>query len=353
MSHDREGRYPPVSLPMAMISIKRHLTQGEEEATLRRVISLLLNGIATRAVQGDRAEYETFQSNMQRIQETAGAEVAPDVLLVIAGSAVQAFEDYSQRTTKFVRKQGAELQNIISMLTRTVISIGAGSDGSVQRLQEIGHQLEKAVELEDVQQLKVRLDDCLGHLREETERQKTEAVGVVTALQREIATTQERASAISLAQDVDPATGLLIQDAAETLFQEVVRKPGKRYVVTAVVNRMQPINARFGHAVGNQVLRTFKEFFEKQLSPGDRLFRWGGPAVIALLERAEPLDSVRTEVRRMLDKPINNKMFEVGGREVLIPVSAAWSVFMLIPPATTASKQIQTFIASQGTHDYA
>ena len=122
---------------MAMVSIKRHISIGEEEAAFRGVIDLLLNGIAAQSVQGDRAEYEAFQNNMQRIQESAEAEESPDALLVIAGSAVQALEDYSQQTTSFIRRQGAELQSIISMLTRTVISIGAGSDRSVQRLQEI------------------------------------------------------------------------------------------------------------------------------------------------------------------------------------------------------------------------
>jgi GGDEF domain-containing protein len=336
-----------------MVSLKRHLDIDEERIALRRVISLLLNGIATRAVKADRAEYEAFQKNMQHIRESAGAEVPAEELLVIAGSAVQALNEFSQRTTKTIRKQSIELQNIISMLTRTVISIGAGSDGSVERLQEISSQLERAVELEDVQQLKVRLDDCLGHLREECRRQKTDTAKIVTALQSEITHAAERSGALIEGQELDPITGLPSQEAAETTLQDLVRKPGKRYVAVAVVNRMQPINARFGHAVGNQVLRVFKEFFETQLGPGDRLFRWSGPALVALLERGEPLETVRTEVRRMLNKPIDNKTFDIGGRDVLIPVSSAWSVFMLIPPSTTATKQIQTFIASQGSRDYA
>jgi GGDEF domain-containing protein len=338
---------------MAMVSIKRHLDQNETEATFRRVIALLLNGISTHAVQEDRSEYEAFQSTMQRIQEAAGADLAPDALLVVAGSAVQALEDYSQRTTRLIRKQGVELQNIISMLTRTVISIGSGSERSVGRLQEIGHQLASAVELEDVQQLKVKLGGCLDNVKEEWERQKAENSDIVTSLQKEIAQSLERAGPLGQAQDIDKVTGLSGHDTAESTFQDLVKKPGKRYIVTAVVNRMQPINARFGHEVGDQVLRTFKDFFLKQIRPEDRLFRWSGPALIGVLERSESLEAVRTEVRRMLDKPIDNKMFVVGGRQVLIPVSAAWSVFMLIPPATIASKQIQSFIASQGTHDYA
>jgi GGDEF domain-containing protein len=338
---------------MAMVSIKRHMAQSEQETALRQVITLLLDGIATRVAQGDRNEYETFQNNMLRIKSEAEADAAPDALLVGAGSAVQALGDYAQHTTRFIRKQGAELQNIISMLTRTVISIGAGGDRSVQRLQEIGKKLESAVELEDVQILKARLGDCLDTVREECAQQKTEADELISSLHREIEVTKERATDLTQSQDLDPVTGLLVQEAAEAALQVLVKKGGRRYLVTAVINRMQPINARFGHAVGNQVLRTFKEFFEKQITPGDRLFRWNGPALVALLERTESLETVRSEVRKMLDVTINDVMFDVGGRQVLIPISAAWSVFMLIPPITTATKQIQTFIASQGGRDYA
>ncbi len=338
---------------MAMVSIKRHMAQSEQEIALRQVVTLLLDGIATRVAQGDRNEYETFQSNMRRIQSEVETEASGDTLLVSAGSVVQALGDYGQNTTRFIRKQGVELQNIISMLTRTVISIGAGGDRSVQRLQEIGKKLESAVELEDVQILKARLGDCLDTVREECAQQKTEANELVDSLHREIESTKERATDLTQSQDLDPVTGLLVQEAAEAALQVLLKKGGRRYLVTAVVNRMQPINARFGHTVGNQVLRTFKDFFEKQITPGDRLFRWNGPALVALLERTESLEAVRSEVRKMLDRTINDVLFDVGGRQVLIPISAAWSVFMLIPPITTATKQIQTFIASQGGRDYA
>jgi GGDEF domain-containing protein len=329
------------------------MAQSEQETALRRVITLLLDGMATRVAQGDRLEYETFQTNMRRIQSEAEADAPADALLVNAGSAVQALADYGQNTTRFIRKQGAELQNIISMLTRTVIAVGAGGERSMQRLQEIGKRLESAVELEDVQKLKVRLGDCLDNVHEEYTRQKTEADELITSLHREIEATKEHAADLTQSEDLDPVTGLLVQEAAEATLQALIRKGGRRYLVTAVVNRMQPINARFGHAVGNQVLRTFKEFFEKQITPGDRLFRWNGPALVALLERTESLETVRAEVRKMLDRTVNDAMFDVGGRQVLIPISAAWCVFMLIPPVTTSTKQIQTFIASQGARDCA
>ena len=338
---------------MSMLSIKRHISQSEEEAALRSVILLLLSGLATRMVRGDHGDYEGFQSDMKRICDSAGENVPADALLVIAGSAVQALEGYSQRTTRFIRKQGAELQNIIAMLTRTVISIGTGSDRSVQRLREIGDRLEKAVELEDVQTLRARLSDCLENVREETLRQKNENGEMVAALQRQIAVSSERTRAGSQAPDLDPVTGLPPQEAAERALQELVRKPGKRYAVAAVVNRMQPINARFGHTTGDEVLRTFKEFFQQQHSPGDQLFRWDGPALLALMERPDSLEAVRAQVRKMLDRPMKETMFEVAGRQVLIPVSSTWLVFMLIPPASTAVRQIQTFIASQGNRDYA
>jgi hypothetical protein len=75
-------------------------------------------------------------------------------------------------------------------------------------------------------------------------------------------------------------------------------------------------------------------FNQRRRQPGgrliasDRLFHWSGPAVVAILDRQQSFDQVRALVRRVLDKPLQ-ETWDNGGRSVLIPLSAIWSVVMI------------------------
>jgi hypothetical protein len=71
---------------------------------------------------------------------------------------------------------------------------------------------------------------------------------------------------------------------------------------------------------------------------------------VALIERSESLDRVRDQIRRIMEMRLDENL-ELGERAVLIPVSAAWSVFQLVA-VTTAERQIQAFIASQGNREF-
>jgi hypothetical protein len=82
------------------------------------------------------------------------------------------------------------------------------------------------------------------------------------------------------------------------------------------------------------------------------MFRWNGPAIVMLLERPEPLDVVRGQLKRILEVKVE-ETFDLGHRSVLIPISTAWSAFRLVSPMALAVNQVQTFIASQTPRDFA
>ena len=47
-----------------------------------------------------------------------------------------------------------------------------------------------------------------------------------------------------------------------------------------------------------------------------------------------------------------DKLFDLGGRSALVPITVSWSVIGIVPPATIASKHIDAFVASQIPRDY-
>lgn len=331
---------------MSLTTLKAYLTGTEEESMFRRVISLLLQGIALHAVEGDQSDYDRFRNDFERIQAPLGKNSSGQELLVAAGAANQALADYGQRTTRFIRQQGAVLHNMISMLTQTMVSIGAGSESSAEHLQAIEKELAHAVLIEDVQTLKVRLADCLKNLREEVVRQKAQAQAQARQIQQHVDHAHDCINdPPEVDGEIDSTTGLRTRSAAKTAFHAALQTPGRKYVVAAVVNCIQSVNRRFGYGVGDHLLKTFSDLFGATLAKTDRLFRWRGPAFVALLEREESINAVQAEIRRISSKRVEG-VLEVG-EGVLLPVSASWLVLALDSSAADMAKAIEKFIARQ------
>jgi GGDEF domain-containing protein len=327
-----------------VLSLKSFLNASESELVLRKVVSLLVEKIGSSAAKADEGDYADFSVEMNDVRDRLAAEGSSENLLIMAGSAVQTMENYNLRISSLIRKQAAELQSVIAMVTETALKIGGESTRSAQRLQEIGNHFEKAGSLDDLKTLKAHLGECLNSFREEVDRQKRESDSAIRSLQRQVG--QSGAGIPVSDGSLDPITGLPAKPSALQAMQAAAESGMRLYVVTMVVKGVQSVNTRFGLEVGDRMLRTFKENLERHLSGKDKLFRWEGPALVALMDRAEPVGQVRTQIRRILDGRLEQN-FTVDGRSVLIPIHADFLIFPLMPPMTQAVRQIQKFVGVQ------
>lgn len=84
------------------------------------------------------------------------------------------------------------------------------------------------------------------------------------------------------------------------------------------------INDRFGHSVGDQVLKKVAQRLKKLMRGGDSVYRWGGEEFAALVH-AEDKEEVRTFAERLClqvsEKPIESHGHQV---EVTISIGATW-----------------------------
>jgi GGDEF domain-containing protein len=338
--------------PRDMISLKSYFSREPgNESDYRRIISLFLQGIALHAVEGDPADHERFRVDINKCLTSVAPETPLSDLLVLVGSALRAMEDYNKLTSRFVRRQSTELHHMVSMLTKTIISIGDSSEHSVTRLQDIEKSMESTKAVEDIQLLKMRLGECLEAVRDEAKRQKTEGQIALASLKQELENSHETVGSVRIQRELDASTGLLAKAEADRAIREAMQSPRGKFLLIAVCSRVQAVNARFGYAVGDRVLGTFAEHFKKGLAASDQIFRWQGPSLIAVLERQERIERVRSEIQRFADTKLE-KTTEVGQRTVLIPISAAWSIFPIAPPLEALLKQVEAFTTAQAPRDY-
>jgi len=336
-----------------MISLRPYLFGDKSknaDAEYRRIIGLFLQGIALHAVEGDQSDYGPFRADIEGLAKEITPDTPMSQLLVVVGGALRAMEEYNRRTSKVIHRQNHELQNMVSMLTQTVITIGSSGEASVNKLQDVEKSMEHACKLDDMQLLKLRLGECLEAVREEALRQKTEGQSTLASLKKEVENSRQRVGFVAAPPNLDTATGLPSMQEAMKAIQAAVESPRNKFLAIAVVSRVQAVNARFGYAIGGQVLSTFAEHFKANLSAQDRVFRWHGPAVIALLEREDRLEKVRTEIRRFAEAKLE-KTAEVGNRTVLLPISASWSIFAVTPPLEELLKKMEAFTAAQASRD--
>jgi GGDEF domain-containing protein len=335
-----------------VLGMKRYLRNSGNENTLWESFAPIIEKLGQSAVECDPQELASLRTEIGAIHEALTPDLPDENALVLAKSAVQALEVYNKRITRTVSKQTSEFQAIVKMLQLGLLAIAGEKSDSFQALTKIGEEMDCGTGFKDLQSLRLRLSQCLSGLRTEIEREKSASNAVIEKLQIEI----ERVHASggeSRHRSVDLPTGLRCQEDCIAAIEGAIDKGTRHYAAVMVVNRVQPVNARFGRDAGDWMLSRFKHHVETRLlTSGDRLFRWTGPAMVAILERPQPIDHVRALVKRALETLID-ETYEVAGRSILIPISAAWSVFMITPAPDASEKQIQAFIAGQHCRDFA
>ncbi len=103
----------------------------------------------------------------------------------------------------------------------------------------------------------------------------------------------------------------------------------KFYAAIFYLHRMQLTNARFGEAIGNQVMLFCSQHIATTVTrASDSLFRWSGPAFVAILERPESELAVNGEIQRLISTPFS-RFFETSSRSVYLPVKVTAGVIPL------------------------
>jgi GGDEF domain-containing protein len=335
---------------MALISIKRFLDLSSGDA-YRHMLELLVETVSEHPINLDHAECERFKAELAEIQERFGADPAGEQFSEAVGSVSQALEQHHRSVANLVRQQGSELQNMIGMLTQTITSLGSASETSARHLEAIALRLKQASALQDICQLRLRLGACLKNMCDEAARQRQESQGNLQVLKEELAATQQRLSNHGIQTEIDRVTGFAGRSAAEVALHDAVQAPESRYVVVAVLGKMQAINARFGYAVGDEVLCEFAARVAGRLCSRAAFYRWSGPTILGILQRPEPLHVVRAEAGRIIEAPIAKSLIS-GQQNAFISTSAASLVIPVAPPAGELIARIDNFVHGQIPLEY-
>jgi diguanylate cyclase (GGDEF)-like protein len=175
----------------------------------------------------------------------------------------------------------------------------------------------------DVDAIQAKLSDCVTSILEEVERRR--------------AAPRSR---------LDAVTGLPIREQAEDAILNAYQAETPACVGVVAIDRLTTLNLRFGHEVGDQILRYYADALRQQLPSQDQIFRWSGPSLVALMLRPTRIEQVRREFGRLFDSQHEHTV-QTASRAVHLPILPRWAVWPIMASPLLLIHKINSFASMQ------
>jgi len=307
--------------------------------------------MARHTVDGREDELSAFRESMLALAANIHDQASSADVETTVSRALDLFRDYNSRVLKFNLSHTVELKSVMRTMTETITYLSESRTRSVHHLQFVSRELEQAAQIDDIRLLRSRIMSCLDVVREETVRLQSEAV----ARSQEV---REQIGRAVIVSDVPPpprfgmmdtVTGLPSRRSAERTISDTLQTAGQAAIAVFVVTRLSAINSKYSRAVGDEVMLRVANHFAQHLSSDTLLYRWSGPALVALIsvhESAEAIERAWSKAAAMKQE-IN---LETKERSVFVVVETSMS-FQLVTRETVLTELfhgIDRYIAQVG-----
>lgn len=275
---------------------------------LGRVVSMLLQGIALHSFESASAEAMAFQTAIRKVRGDFEKVEDQDSTLLLAGAAIRLMEDYNDGIRRHSQAKQNEFEAAIGLLTEALLEVAHAGADTLVGFKEIERDLAAASSLEALRSARERLAGAVEEVREEVSNPLRKC-GIPRG-------------------EVDRSTGLPDHGFAAGAIAEIWHSRDDYYAVVFTAERLETINMRFGFLAGDQILKMLSRNVAKSLTPDDRLFRWRGPCVMALIRRDAPEALVAADLARIAMARMEHAI-TLGEREVMLTISTSWNLFPL------------------------
>jgi GGDEF domain-containing protein len=290
--------------------LRKGSSGDRKAAVLGRVVSILLQGIALHSYDADSAIASEFQTAIRKVRNDFEHTDDEDTALILAGSAIRLMDDHNSRSYLLERSRQTELEEAVALVSHALLDVTHAGAETTARFEEMQRELASAHDMDTLLGAKDRLSALVESIRDE------------------LANPGKICSAKIPEGKADPVTGLPDYGFAVTAIAEIWADREDYYAALFAAERLEAINTRFGFQAGDGVLQVLSDHTARNLSPGDRLFRWRGPCLMALIKRQGSEGMVATEMARLTLAKIEHTI-AMKGRDVLLPVSTSWNLLSL------------------------
>jgi len=295
------------------------------------MLSAYQSALAAMGTHGQRAVPilgTMIQTALSRISDGLSRSPTPELIRDSRRMVEEQLGLWADKAQQNQKESEQTIRDLLMVVFDATESTGTRDEKFSREIAELSDRLRTVAGLDSLPVIRrsitenaTALTDCVARMAEEGRES-------VRRLTSEIADYQTRLLASERRALVDSLTGLCNRRGFEQQLELRVqgRKPFSLLVVD--LNGFKAVNDRYGHPVGDEVLRQFAGELKAQFLPEDTVARWGGDEFVGIVggpikEGAVRADRVRHWVLGEYNITIENKTIAVKVDAAL--GTAAWN----------------------------
>jgi GGDEF domain-containing protein len=328
-------------------------------AAWREVVHLLAQAAAMHAVHLQAQEVEPLQTKFLQALEQMKGEPSDDLIRRAGHDLSGELERYNKAATLSVKSTLEGLRETVSGLSEGLRALAGQSEvaAHIDTLHSLVAGAQTAAEFEAG---RVRIQEIVRLLGDKDRERSSQLNAFVQELQERIKELESRPQsrgAMALATQgtqaapaqIDALTGIPNGAAAREAVLHAQAGDPLPHLAVIHIQSLDLLNARFGQRIGDQIVLTCCQHLASNLCrEKDRIFRWRGPAFIALLERDDSPAGVAREISHVCNS-VSSSFFGEPHRSILIPVKMVSSTLPIESRLVTeVFDSIERFIVRAG-----
>lgn len=266
-----------------------------------------------------------FRTELKKTIRHYHDELSPEDETALGKKTLRLIRGQHEREKEYRRDREEELRAIISFITTEIEGTAAEGESFSKEMSATLGELESAVEIDDVRQVRERIAQHVGQIAHHVELKLRREEDRIHNLEEQVELLSAKTDLTSASDSTDDLTALYSREAfdreirSEVSLAKRLRRP--LALVLFDLDRFELANETFGQEICDQVLmqmaeRLIREFFRKN----DFLARYGGEefAVILPDEKVPAATKAAERLREgLLSRPIC-----IEDREITLTLSA-------------------------------